>query len=502
MSRPIARVVVVGRDAAGWLSAFALQSAFGRTGLAVQMIELPSQLSPVDVFAAIPTLANLHRLLGLDENEVVSACAGVTVQGQRFSNWSRAKPAFMHAYDTQGVAINHVDFIQYWIKARAEGLGVDLEDFCLGAAAAKQNRYVLSNDTTEAFSHAAHGYHLDARTYVRLIKQCALKTGVVSTAGQVASVNRSGANIQSVVLSDGQVVEGDLFIDASGVEAALIGAMPEAPFESWRHWFGADRTMAASVKRLTPLPAYSQISASRNGWIGLYPLQNRTAMKCVFDSSGQSDQEMAEVIGATTGLRIESEVVVAPLETGARARSWVGNCIAIGEAAAVLEPLDAVQLHVIQLGLSRLIGFFPVDADALVEADAYNADIADHIRNIRDFQIAHYKLNQRLNDPFWDRARAMNIPDSLAYKLNLFAQRGRVALYDHESFEIENWNAILIGHGVMPRAYDPLADALPRNEQIGKFKGMLHFIAEEVRTMPSLDAHLEIHAPYNGGRGM
>jgi tryptophan halogenase len=439
-------------------------------------------------------------LLGLHENDVVSACAGVYVQGQRFSGWSKAKPAFMHAYDTQGVAINHVDFIQYWIKARAEGLGVALEDFCLGAAAAKQNRHVLRNDTTDAFSNATHGYHLDARTYVRLIRQCALKTGVVSTPGQVAAVNRSGANIQSIVLSDGRVIEGDLFIDASGVEAALIGGMPEAPFESWRQWFAADRTMAATVKRLTPLPAFSQVTACRNGWIGLYPLQNRTAMKCVFDSSVQTNEQMAEAIVATTGLRIESEIVVAPLEPGARARAWTGNCIAIGEAAVVLEPLDAVHLHVIQVGLSHLISLFPVDADDLREAGVYNANFTAHVANIRDFQLTHYKLNQRFDEPMWDRARAMNIPDSLAYKLKLFAQRGRVALYDHESFEIENWNAIFIGHGVEPRAYDPLADALPREEQIAKFKGMLHFIAEEVRTMPSLDAHLEIHAPYGGSR--
>ena len=242
------------------------------------MIELPSQLSTVDVYAALPTLSNLHRLLGLDENEVASACAGVCVQGQRFSNWSKAKPAFMHRYDTQGVAINHVDFSQYWVKARTEGLAVDLEAFCLGAAAAKQNRYVLSNDTTDAFSNAAHGYHLNARTYVRLLKQCALKTGVVSTAGQIASVNRSGASIQSVVLSDGQIVEGDLFIDASGVEAALIGAMPEAPFESWRHC-RCDRIMVASGN-FHPVAGFSR-SRQQQRLDRLYPLQNRTAMKCV-----------------------------------------------------------------------------------------------------------------------------------------------------------------------------------------------------------------------------
>jgi tryptophan 7-halogenase len=499
MSRKVERVVVVGRDAAGWLSAFALQRQLGRSGLAVQMVELPSQLSPVDVYAAIPTLQNLHRLLGLEDDSVVGVCSGVYVLGQRFANWSKARPPFMHAYDTHGIALEHVDFLQYWVKARGEGMNVDLEDFSLGAAAAKQNRYVLGNESTEAFSNAAHGYHLDARTYVRVLKQCALKSGARHiAAGSIASVNRVGARIQSVVLADGQVIEGDLFIDASGAEAALIGQMPGAAFEPWNRWLGANRIMAASGKRLEPLPGFSQISAFRTGWLGLYPLQDRTAMSAVYDATNISDSEMAQSMAVLSGLRIEGNVVASEFRAGARACPWSGNCVAIGEAAVTLEPLDAVQLQLIQIGLSHLIALFPVDADAMLETDLYNAGISAYARNIRDFQIAHYKLNQRIDDPVWDRAREMKVPDELQYKLDLFGRRGRVALYENETFQAENWTSIFVGHGLVPRSYDPLADALPGQEQIQEFQRMLRFISAEVQAMPSLEAHLEFHAPRGG----
>ena len=63
-----------------------------------------------------------HRLLGLDENKLLRASRGLFSLGQRFSNWSGGDSAFLHAYDTQGISLSHVDFYQYWLKARAQGL--------------------------------------------------------------------------------------------------------------------------------------------------------------------------------------------------------------------------------------------------------------------------------------------------------------------------------------------------------------------------------------------
>jgi tryptophan halogenase len=494
MSRPVRSVAIVGRDVAAWLTALGLQRALGRQGVVVTVVELPSALRSVDVVVALPALEGLHRLLGLDESEVLAACAGVYALGQQFANWSRSRPPFVHAYDSQGAPLRQVDFLQHWLKARSEGLDVALEDFSLGAVAAKQGRFIVHNDATDSFSKARCGYHLDASTYVRFLRQKAVQAGVQRVAGTLDRVARTSQGVASVSLSGGATVAADLFVDASGVESVLTGKALEVSFESWSAWFGCDRILAASGPRLTPLPAMSRIAAFTAGWTGMFPLQDRTPVISVYDSRRISDDEMLRNTAVLTGMRL-GDAVVSPFAAGCRATPWTDNCIAIGEAAAVLDPLDAAPLHMIHIGLSHLISLFPVDADQPLEAQPYNDAVLGHARNLRDFQIAHYRLNERLDEPFWDAAREAEPPPGLAYKLDLFAARGAVALYEDETFQEENWSSILVGHGLIPRAHDPQADAVPREEQIQSFKRMLGFIAGEVREMPSIEAQLELFAP-------
>jgi tryptophan halogenase len=204
---------------------------------------------------------------------------------------------------------------------------------------------------------------------------------------------------------------------------------------------------------------------------------------------------MLNTLPVLTGMRLQGEAVTSALAPGYRPRPWIGNCVAIGEAAVALEPLDAVSLHIVQTGLSHLISFFPVDADHMLEAGVYNAGLTRHAENIRDFQIAHYRLNQRRDEPFWDRAREMSLPPTLDYKMQLFSARGAVALYDDEAFQASNWASIFIGHGLMPRAYDPLVDMLPHDDQVMQLKRMLSFIAQEVKAMPALESQLRPAQP-------
>jgi tryptophan halogenase len=490
VNAPVRRVVVVGRDAAAWLVALGLQRAFGRTGVAVHVVELPSLLRPVDVYAAVPSLGGLHRLLGLPEAVILTACRGVPTLGQRFANWSRSKPPFVHAYDIQRPAINEVSLLQYWVKAREQGLNVALEDFSLAAAAAKQGRFSADKGDPDSLAALSPGYHLDAVSYVRLVRQAALQSKVTASEGMLGSVERDGDRIGAILLDDGERIEGDLFIDASGAEAALIGGMSEGEFEPWSRWLGCDRILAASAPPLRPLPAFSQISAFAEGWIGLHPLQDRTALVACYDSADLSDEAMLEKLAVLAGVKLTGEAVTTPFRAGARPRPWIGNCIAVGDAAVSLEPLDAIQLHLVHIGLSNLIALFPVDAEAMPEAEAYNQAIGTHAANVRDFQIAHYKLNQRFDEPFWDRARESAGPASLDAKIALFASRGIVALYEDESFQDQNWSAIFIGHGLIPKSYDPSVDRIPQQEQIEKFRRLLQVIAAEVQKMPTIETYL------------
>ncbi|HVZ99178.1 MAG TPA: tryptophan 7-halogenase [Caulobacterales bacterium] len=500
MSRSVERVVVVGRDVAAWLSALALARTFSAAGVRVTVLEQPSLLKPrIDAWIATPDGAALNALLGLDEDLLLQTCATTYPLGQRFSNWSKSRPAFIHAYDGHGVALNKVEFIDYWLKAREGGLTVALEDFSLGAVAAKQGRHIVHSEELQNYSHAAHGYHFDALAYALVLRHRALKAGVEHRSGTVTGIRREGERILAVATKDGEI-EGDLFIDATGPEAALMREMPGDSLTPWRDMFLCDRVLSATGRALSPLPAFAEITAFGAGWAGLHPLQDRTAVVAAFSSAHGEDEALAGQAAAAVGMALDGDVFVAPLNPGARRRPWIGNCVAVGESAAVFEPLDGAPHRGLQVALAHLIALFPVDADNLQEATIYNTDVPNWTDNIRDFQLAHYLLNDRRGEPFWDKAAAAPAPAPLRYKIDLFARTGIPAIYDHESFQEENWISSFIGHGLIPAAYNPLVDGVDPQDQMDNFQRMLRFIASEVGDMPSLESHIELHAPMRGAR--
>lgn len=496
--RPVRRIVIVGRDAAAWLTALVLQFSFGRSkpGIEVELIELPSRLRPQDVYSTLPSMQVFHRFLGLDETRLLRASNGLYSLGQRFSNWSGGDSSFLHAYDTHGVSLSQVGFFQYWLKARARGLRVPLEDFSLGAAAAKQGRFVLFNDSTRAFSKASYGYNLDAIAYLRALGKAALREGLQHAPGDVKAVETEGDRIRAVSLRDGSRVEGDLFIDASGPEALLLRHL-ETPgnFESWRPWLPCDRLLVASAPVLQPAPAFSQVSAFRHGWVSICPLVNRSVVTAGYASAGVSDKEAMQIASTLSGLRLEGDAVAGEQVAGCRKRHWIGNCLAVGDAAVSPDALDAVSLHLLQTGLSYLVSLFPVHRHDMPEAAVYNEKMASHAVGVRDFQAAHYALNRRFGEPMWDAVREQAPPETLARKLRLFRARGVVCVNEEETFEEDSWIASLVGHGLVPESWDPMVEQVPEQDLMAQFQRMLKFIADEVQSMPSLQAQLEMNAP-------
>lgn len=493
MKKPIKKIVIVGRDADAWLTAFLLQRSFASSenSIEVQLIELPSDLGAQDFYAVLPSHKLLHTILGANENKLLGSCAGLYALAQRFSNWSGSAAPFLHAYDTQGASIGHVDFFQHWLKARSKGLKVPLEDFSLGAVAAKQGRFVLLDESVRAFSKAAHGYHLSAVPYVRALANAALAAGLIHRKSDVQSVDIENGHIKSLVLTDNTRIYGDFFIDASGVDASLISHLETNNYENWNQWLPCDRILVASAPILEPVPAFSQISAFSEGWAGFFPLLNRTAVTIAYSSKYASSQDVLQKVAAFSGIKM-GDAVESSFSAGTRKKHWIGNCLALGNSAVCLEPLDATQLHMLHTGLSLLRSLFPVDAEAMPEADVFNEKMYSHAVNVRDFQIAHYQLNKRFGDPFWDQVRDVQPPASLAAKINLFESRGLIAMHEDETFQEENWTFVLIGHGLVPKTYDPLVDETAESEQFERFQQMLKYIATEIANMPSLQAHIEM----------
>jgi tryptophan halogenase len=485
VTRRIQQVVVVGADAPAWMAAAALLRSVSGAGIRVRVVELPTLLHPADAYSALPELAGFHRRIGLDEDLLFSLCKAVPVAGRRFSNWSGAAPPFIHGYDRAPPAAAGLGFTQLWVKGRQRGLRTDFENFSPASVAAKASRVPMVPGGADL--HAAFGYNLDAGAYSALLRHGATRGGVESKTATIADVEIEGDRIIAVILNDGERVEADLFVDASGPRAALIGRVPGADLESWREWLPCDRLLVASAKGLKPLPAFSQVSAFRHGWIGLFPLQDRTAVVAAYDSRATSDQAVLADLPALANMPIGGDAIVSDLSQGVRRRAWIGNCVAIGDSALSLEPLDGAQLHIAHYCISQLMTLFPVEACAFPEAELYDRIIGRLAVNLRDFQLAHYKLNRRFDMPFWDGCRDAAVPETLQRKLDVFTARGRVPLYDDETFQEQGWESLFLGHGLMPQSYDPRVDAIPEQEHIAQVQARLNDIAGLVEAMASVD---------------
>lgn len=489
MSAP-SSIVVVGRDAALWLSACVLRAALRPAGFSVTAVELPTRLTPADVHASLPPLEALHGMLGLDEADVLRATRGAFSLGQNFADVSGATPAFFHAHGAYGAPIDNRDFFPFWLKARGLGLNVGLDEFSLTAAAARQGRVLLPDDETEVFGRTDYGYHLPALAYAAALKSLAKRLGIeLLQALSVAPTIDADGEIAALDLGEGRSVRGDLFVDATGGEAGLMTALGVAR-ESWRDHFPADRVLRAQGPRFGSLPPYADIRAWARGWVGLHPSQAATHVVQAYAGDLCMDDQALEMASRVSGLAL-ADAVVSVSDPGRRVEAWSRNCVAVGEAACAFDPVHGVDLQAVQLGLVHLLPLFPVAADFGTERAAYNDTMREAYERLRDFQSAHYVANRYAKAPFWERARAAAASDVLAHKIATFQARGDIPPSEHETFVADSWRALLTGHGLTPETHAPMIDRTPPEVVKGEFRRILSFIKDQVLKQPTHDLYLE-----------
>eukprot|EP01136_Pigoraptor_vietnamica_P027363 Opistho-1_new@83563 len=306
-------IVVAGRDVALWLSAVMLARALAPAGVTVTAVELPGTRTRADIHPTLPPLEALHNRIGIDEAALLRNVGGCFSLGQNFTDTSGRVPPFLHAYGASGAPIAGGDFFAYWLKARRYGLPVPLEEFSLAAAAARQGRLLIPNEETERYGRSDYGYHLPAAAYAQSLKSLAEKGGIaVHTVPTLRPVlDSETGDIVALETGHGRI-EGDLFIDATGPEAALIAAIDPAR-ESWRAQFPADRVLVAHGPGIAPIPSYAEIRAWEGGWTALHPTIGHTHVVQAYAAAACSDDAALDRARSASGLSLD-DAVVRPLD--------------------------------------------------------------------------------------------------------------------------------------------------------------------------------------------
>jgi tryptophan halogenase len=107
---------------------------------------------------------------------------------------------------------------------------------------------------------------------------------------------------------------------------------------------------------------------------------------------------------------------------------------------------------------------------------------------VRDFIVLHYCTSQRTDTDYWQRCRHIQLPDSLAERMQMYSHTGRIFQKRHEVFVELSWFFVMHGMGLRPASYDPLADASDWQEVMKVMAGMRHRIAADVAAAPTHDS--------------
>nr|WP_121119006.1 tryptophan halogenase family protein [Croceibacterium ferulae] len=442
--------------------------------------------------ATIPPILNFNAMLGIDEAEFLAATQGSFKLGIEFVGWGAPGERYLHPFGTYGRDLHGVAFHQIWRKLQGRPDVGPYGDYAMAAAAAAGARFAHPvADARDPLSQLAYAYHFDAGLYARFLRRYAEAHGVTRIEGQIATVLQADGLVTAVQLQDGRQVAGDLFIDCSGFRSLLLGEALAVPFTDWSHWLPCDRAWAVPCGRVDPLLPYTRATAQVAGWQWRIPLRHRTGNGHVYSSAHMSDQAALELLQAGLDAQRAGEPRQLRFTAGRRAELWRGNVVALGLAGGFLEPLESTSIHLIQHGIQLLFALFPDRGFATIERAEYNRLMGAQIEAIRDFIIAHYHLNNRVGEPFWDDLRHMAIPDTLTAKLALFRNKGQLFRYDDDLFGIPNWTAVLIGQGVMPQGWAALADGMDEERLLAMLAQYRQAYAQRAAGLPDHAAYLQ-----------
>ncbi|MFL6547239.1 MAG: tryptophan halogenase family protein [Povalibacter sp.] len=495
--RTIERIVIVGGGTAGWMAAAALSNFLrGPRAKSITVIE-SSQIGTVGVGeATLPTIRGFNSVLGIDEIDFIRKTQATFKLGIEFVDWARPGVSFFHPFAAYGARFGSADFHHSWLRLRARGDQTPLGDYCLSATMARLGRFaqpaVQPKVPFGAFSYA---FHFDAALYAACLREYATNLGVRRMDAKIVDVqlDSEAGSIDAVVLENGGIVEGDLFVDCSGFRGLLIEQGLNTGYDDWSHWLPCDRAVAMPCESAGEPTPYTRATAMPAGWLWRIPLQHRTGNGCVYSSQFITDDEASAALRERLEGRALAEPNLLRFTTGQRKHFWNKNCVALGLAGGFIEPLESTSIALIQSGISKLLTFFPLDTLNPIDVAEANRLMREEFERIRDFIILHYKLSQRGDTPLWRQVRDMSIPDTLGRKIELFRSRGHLVKYAEESFEDSSWLTMYAGFGVLPHTYDPRADDMEESELRRGMMQMRETILQVASAAPSHAAFIARH---------
>ena len=487
-------VVVLGGGSAGWITACLLHREWGARGGKVTVVESPA-IGIIGVGeGSTPQLKAFFDHLGIDEAAWMAACDATYKFGIRFTGWSEDPRAesYFHPFPTPVDLHTEAGFtLNCALRRRGADVPARPDDWFLANALASARK---SPRPAAGFPFPpSYGYHFDAHKLGAFLRDWAVGQGVDHRPLKVEDVERDTAGgIAALLCEGGERIPGDFFVDCSGFSALLAQQTLGARFLSFGENLFNDRAVVMPTAHgAAPHPQTDAIAMSA-GWRWSIPLTTRIGNGYVYSSRYLSDGEAEAELRSALGLG-DADVTarVLQMKVGRLENSWTGNCLAAGLSQGFIEPLEATALHIVIHTALDFAQAFESGGFTPRHREAFNQRIAERYEGIRDYIVAHYRVNRRTDTAYWrDNAANQQLSDKLKAMMTAWfthadiAQANRTIYGDNPAYSAMSWHCLFAGYGCFP----PQAklQPLPPGMQSG----------DEAATRSMLDACLTNFADY------
>lgn len=484
--QPLSDITIVGGGTAGWMTA-ALLSRLFTSGYRIRLIE-SAEIGTIGVGeATIPAIKIFNEMAGIDDLDLLRETHATYKLGIEFANWREPGHSYIHGFGNIGQDVLWLHTHQLYLRHLASGQLGHLDNYAVNCVAARRNKMATPDkrNPSSPLSDFDYAFHFDAGAYAAFLRRRSEAQGVERIEGRIVEVAKNSETgfVERLVLADGSEVGGDIFIDCSGMRGLLIGEAMGVGYQDWSKWLLCNRALAVPCENAATLAPYTRSTAHGSGWQWRIPLQHRTGNGLVYSAEHTTDDAAAELLLANLDGAPLKDPMPVRFRPGRRERAWEKNVVAIGLSCGFLEPLESTSIHLIQTGIFRLISLFPGREFRPADIAEYNRQTAFEYEDVRDFIIAHYKVTRREDTSFWSYLKHMDVPQSLANRLELFASSAR--FFQHgkaELFREESWVQVLLGQGLEAQP-DPMVDLIPGDQALAFLKDVEEVIADNVGRM-------------------
>jgi len=302
-----------------------------------------------------------------------------------------------------------------------------------------------------------HAFHLENAKFVKMLETVAVQRGVEFIDGTLGGTEKGPEGISALVLEDGRKLSADFFIDASGFRCELLGKVLEEPFVRFDQSLFNDRAILGTWERGDePILPYTTAETMNSGWSWQIDHERTINRGYVYCSSHISDEEARSEFAAKNPKAKISDRIIR-FQPGRRQRSWLGNVMAIGNASGFVEPLEATALMIICWQCQAFVELAHHVGTTTRVRDLFNRLSATAWDEVRDFLTLHFKVNTRLDTPYWRHCRENAHSPHLGEIMEFYHDTGpngfnRYNLANTETqFGIEGYLVQLVGNKVSYR---------------------------------------------------